>query len=106
VGDTLPMDVRNGITQLVRNEPRRRLVQPLMFEDVFEKIPPFNEFQDDCCVTGSRERRISRGSFTLTDFVRRPKRFNELTDVWVTKVAQNFDLPSEGGGTVVCGCVD
>ena len=24
----------------------------------------------------------------------------------MTKVPQNLDLPSEGGGTVVCGCVD
>ena len=31
MSDTLPMDVCKGVTQLVRNEPRRRLVQPIVF---------------------------------------------------------------------------
>lgn len=42
----------------------------------------------------------------LTDFSRCPKRFNELTDIWVTKFAQNIDLPGEGGTAVVCSCID
>lgn len=42
----------------------------------------------------------------LTDFSLRPERFDELTDVLMTKVPQNLDLPGEGGGTVVCGRVD
>ena len=65
MSDALPMDVCDGIAQLVRNEPRRRLVQPITREDVFKKVTPLNELQDDRCVTGSRERCISRGSFPL-----------------------------------------
>ena len=42
----------------------------------------------------------------LTDLGLRPERFDELTDILMTKVPQNLDLPGEGGGTVVCGCVD
>jgi len=42
----------------------------------------------------------------LTDLGLRPERFDELTDILMTKVPQNLDLPSEGGGTVVGGCVD
>lgn len=56
MSDTLPVDVCESITQLVRNEPRRCLVQPVMSEDVFEKVTPFNELQHERYVTGSRKR--------------------------------------------------
>jgi len=42
----------------------------------------------------------------LTNLGLAPERFDELTDVWMTKIPQNLNLPGEGGGTVVCGCVD
>jgi len=59
MSDTLPVDVCEGITQLVRNEPRRSLVQPVMSENVFEKVTPFDELQHECYVTRSRKRCIS-----------------------------------------------
>ena len=45
-------------------------------------------------------------SAALTDFGLCPERFKQLTDVWVAKFPQNFDLPGEGGTTVVCGRID
>ena len=48
----------------------------------------------------------SKDNPLLTDFGLCPERFNELTDVRVTKIAQNLDLSSKRSTTVVCGCVD
>ena len=43
---------------------------------------------------------------SLTDLGFRPECFDELTDILMTKVPQNLDLPSERGGAVVRGSVD
>jgi len=61
MSNTLPVDVCKGITQLVRNEPRGHLVQPVIFEDVFKKVTPFDELQHQRYVTGSHKRCVSRG---------------------------------------------